>query len=566
MQGSDHYRNGLSRSILVLAVLLGLVAAGGSRTSQGSSNDLTTAIDDLLQKAYKPGEPGASVIVVKDGKVVFRKGYGKANLELGVAAEPEMIFRLGSVTKQFTAVAILMLAEQGKLSIGDEITSYLPDYPTNGQKITIQNLLTHTSGIKSYTSLPEWLQLWRKDMPLKELIDLFKDKPMDFAPGESWSYNNSGYVLLGAIIEKVSGQSYKDFVEKRIFAPLGMSHSFYDSTERVIAGRVSGYSKGKDGFVNCAYLSMTQPYAAGSLMSSVDDLALWDAALYTEKIVKQESLKRAWTPAVLNNGKPTHYGYGWAMNSYEGHRIVMHGGGINGFSTDAIRLPDDRIFVAVLTNRDTGEPSPDDIAFKIAAMMIGKPYQEPVAASLPSASLDQFVGVYRLNKDDVSIRRDGSKLMMSFGLGKVEIVPTSETDFYIKGSRTHLTFSKAESGVTGFVMHDNYGIDQEARKTDKPLPENAARPSAVVDPAVYEGYVGEYELAPGFSIVISKEGARLMAQATGQPKIELIPESKLKFFVKEVDARVEFVVNDSGMAISLVLHQGGQDLPAKKIK
>jgi hypothetical protein len=198
--------------------------------------------------------------------------------------------------------------------------------------------------------------------------------------------------------------------------------------------------------------------------------------------------------------------------------------------------------------------------------MVGKPYKEPVAASLPAGSLEQYIGVYRLNTDDVSIRRDGGKLFISFGLNKTEIVPVSETDFFIKGSRTHLTFSRTASGVTGFVMHDNYGIDQEARKTDKPLPENASRPSVAVDPAIYDGYVGEYELAPGFSIVVSREGTRLMAQATGQPKIELVPESKTKFFVKEVDAQLEFVVNGSGMATSLVLHQGGRDLPGKKIR
>lgn len=564
-RGSSRH-GAVSRRILIALLLLGLVSGGARASSAKSTSDLASAIDELLQKNYKSGEPGASVIVVKDGKIVFRKGYGKANLELGVAVEPQMIFRLGSITKQFTAVAILMLAEQGKLSVSDEITKHLPDFPVKDRKITIEHLLNHTSGIKSYTSLPEWLALWRKDMPLKDLIDVFKDKPADFAPGESWSYNNSGYVLLGAIIEKVSGQSYKDFIEKQIFAPLGMTHSFYDTTDRVIAGRVSGYSKGKDGFVNCAYLSMTQPHAAGSLMSSVDDLALWDAALYTDKLVKQESLKRAWTPASLNNGKPTHYGYGWAMNSYEGHRVVMHGGGINGFSTDAIRLPDDRVFVAVLTNRDTGEPSPDDMAFRIAALMIGKPYKEPVAVVLPATTLEQYVGVYLLDKDDVNIRQDGGKLFISFGMNKAEIIPASQTDFFIKGSRSHLTFARTESGVTGFVMHDNYGIDREAKKTDKPLPESVARASVAVDPSIYESYAGEYELAPGFLIVITKEGTKLMAQATGQPKIELVPESKTKFFVREVNAQLEFVVNESGVASSLVLHQGGRDMPGKKIK
>jgi CubicO group peptidase (beta-lactamase class C family) len=287
-----------------------------------------------------------------------------------------MIFRLGSITKQFTAVAILMLAEQGKLSVSDEITKYLPDYPTRDHKITIEHLLTHTSGIKSYTSIPEWRPMWRKDVTLKEMIDLFKDKPMDFAPGERWSYNNSGYVLLGAIIEKVSGQSYKDFIEKNIFAPLGMKHSFYDDTERIVPRRVSGYSKGKDGFANAEYLSMSWPYAAGSLMSRVDDLAIWDAALYTEKLIKQQSIKRAWTPYTLKDGKPTKYGYGWGISSIGGHRAITHSGGIHGFSTVGLRLPDDRVYVAILTNRQLGL---GDLGQKVAAIAVGASLDEPAA-------------------------------------------------------------------------------------------------------------------------------------------------------------------------------------------
>src|SRR5580704_5855973 len=210
--------------ILILVLGVGLLAQP-ARSGGPANGDLTAAIDDIMSKTYKPDHPGAAVIAVKDGKVVFRKGYGMANLELGVPIRPEMVFRLGSITKQFTTVAILMLAEQGKLSVTDEIT--------------IENLLTHTSGVKNYTSLPEWLPLWRKDMTVTDLIALFKDKPLDFAPGEKWSYSNSGYILLGAIIEKVSGQKYEDFIEKRIFAPIGMTHSFYDHTDRLIPGRVS---------------------------------------------------------------------------------------------------------------------------------------------------------------------------------------------------------------------------------------------------------------------------------------------------------------------------------------
>ncbi len=551
-------------SVLTLIVLMGLCSLGMAQSAGASDKELTSAINEALEKTFKPDEPGAAVIVVKDGKVIFRKGYGLANVELGVPVEPDMVFRLGSITKQFTAVAVLMLAEQNKLSLDDDITKFLPDYPTKGSKITIEQLLTHTSGIKNYTSLPEWLSLWRKDMTVKEIIDLFKDQPMDFAPGERWSYSNSGYVLLGAIIEKVSGQAYQAFIEKNIFTPLGMKHSYYDNTSRLIPRRVTGYSKAPDGYRNAAYLSMSQPFAAGSLMSSVDDLALWDAALYTEKLVKQQSLKRAWTPRLLNNGKSAHYGYGWGISVYEGHPIIEHGGGVNGFTTYSLRMPDDRALVAILTNRDS--MGPGAVAFKIAALAIGKPYQEPVAIKLPPSVLDQYVGVYQLNeKEEVIIRKDGEKLVADFpGSGRSEIIPSSEAEFFIRDSRTRLSFTKNTSGVTAFVLHDRYETNQDARKTDKPLP--ASRKEVEVDPAIYDAYVGEYELAPNFTITISKDASKLMAQATGQPKLELFPESQTKFFVKEVSVQIEFVVDGSGKATGLVLYQGGQRLPAKKIK
>jgi CubicO group peptidase (beta-lactamase class C family) len=474
-------------SSIILAILLSASfsapswaqsAAPAKAPAQTGDAEIAAAVGALLEKTYKPDQPGAAVIVVKDGRVVFRKGYGKANLELGVPIEPDMIFRIGSITKQFTAVSILKLAEEGKLSLSDEVTRFLPDYPTNGKKITVEHLLTHTSGIKSYTSLPEWLGMWRKDISLTELIALFKDKPMDFEPGEGWLYNNSAYVLLGAIIEKVSGQPYQDYVEKQIFAPLGMTHSFYDRTDRVIPRRVAGYSKGRDGWVNCAYLSMTQPHAAGSLISSVDDLALWDAALYTDKALKQESLRRAWTSYKLNNGKATHYGYGWSIQSYEGHKIVTHDGGINGFITSGYRLPDDKVYVSVLTNSDSPDVNPSEVAFKIAAIAIGKPFQTPVAMKLSAEKLDAYTGVYQADeKTQVIVRRDGEKLFLHRGIRKTEIAPMSETEFFIPSQlRGRLTFIKSAAGISGYIQYDSYGTDQEFRKTDKPDPAAAARP------------------------------------------------------------------------------------------
>jgi D-alanyl-D-alanine carboxypeptidase len=456
--------------LLTFAILAGMHTAATAQSAPLSDEALAAAVNEMLEKTYKPDEPGAAVIVVRDGKVVLRKGYGRANMELGVPIEPDMVFRTGSITKQFTAVAVLMLADQGKLALEDDITKFFPDYPTKGQKITVEHLLTHTSGIKSYTSLAEWIPLWRKDMPTSEMIALFKDKPMDFAPGERYAYNNSAYFLLGAIIEKVSGQTYADFIEKNIFAPLGMKHSYYDDTARIIPRRVGGYSKGKDGFVNAAYLSTSQPYAAGSLLSSVDDLALWDAALYTEKLLKQASFKRAWTSFKLNNGKATNYGYGWSIGSYEGHQLIEHSGGIPGFASYAIRMPNERVYVAALTNRDF--ESPGRSVLKIAALAIGKPYREPVAIKLAANALDSYTGVYQLGEtDEAIVRRDGDNLVITFPGGRKTVIsPMSETQFFVKDSRARINFTRNPSGaVTGFVVSGS-GVEQDARKTDKPVP------------------------------------------------------------------------------------------------
>lgn len=534
-----------------------------------TATELTQAIDALLEPVFAPEEPGASVLAARDGRVVYRRGFGLASLELGVPIQPHMVFRLGSITKQFTAVAILMLVEQGKLSLDDDLTAFLPDYPTQGHRITVEHLLTHTSGIKSYTSMPEWLSLWRRDMSVSELIDLFKDQPMDFAPGERWAYSNSGYILLGAIIEQVSERSYEDFLNERIFAPLGMFHTSYDHTERIVPGRVAGYQKGGDGFEHAPYISMTQPYAAGSLMSSVDDLLLWDEALYTEKLVKQDSLRRAWTPVVTNDGVPSDYGYGWSITAYEGHRTIDHGGGIMGFMTHALRLPDDHVFVAVLMNGTGGETLPEPLAVKIAALLLGRPYREPDAIALDAAALDRYTGVYRIDETSEQIvTRDGDGLVIQRTGGvREELISIAPGEFRFKnGARwfaTTVRFTMDGDAVTGLQVQGRGGPPEKATRTDKPLPQ--ARQAIALDPAIYDRYVGRYEIGPGFSLVLSREDDRLMAQASGQERAEIFPESPTRFFLTIVDAQIDFVQNEAGAVTGLVLHQGGQDIPARKV-
>lgn len=430
---------------------------------------LIQTIDNLVQETYKPTEPGAAIIVVRDGKIIFRKGQGMANLELGVPIEPDMVFRLGSITKQFTVVAVLMLAEQGKLALDDSISNFLPDYPTHDYLITVKHLLTHTSGIKSYTSMPEWPPLWRKDFTVQELIALFKYQPMQSAPGKQWAYNNSGYILLGAIIEKVSGLSYEQFIQQNIFEPLGMKQSYYDSPTRVIPRRVAGYDKSSDVYTNAAYLSMTQPYAAGALASTVDDLVLWDSALYTEQLLKHETLQQAHISHRLTDGSSTAYGYGWAISEYAGHRLIEHGGGIHGFRTRAIRMPDDHVFVAVLSNN--GGTDPEQLAFKIAALVIGQPYTEPTPIEISSELLARCEGVYQNRAtDEWKFVCEDNQLFAQRGQDpRTELIPFSPNEFFFKDdSFYHLTFVGDPNGAATTVeLRGRDGIPEIAKRVDK---------------------------------------------------------------------------------------------------
>ena len=559
----------LALALIAIAVVLcgTTIPAAPAAAPAEDMKALAKKIDAVMAGVYKPDEPGAALIVRKGGQTVLRKGYGLADLELGVPVTPDMVFRLGSITKQFTAVSVLMLAQEGKLGLGDEITKFLSDYPTQGRKITVEHLLTHTSGIQSYTDMSEWLSLWRKDMTLKELVDLFKDKPMQFEPGASWAYNNSGYVLLGAIIEKVSGRTYADFVRQRIFEPLGLKGSSYDDTERVVPRRVRGYQKGDSGFVNAPYLSMSQPYAAGSLMSTVDDLSVWSDAVFSGRLVRKEWLDRAFTPFALADGESSGYGYGWFVGDFAGHRSIEHGGGINGFATYELTLPEDGIFIAILTNSAVEGRDPGPRAVEIVWLALGLAEPERKAVTVAAGDLDAIAGVYaNERKQEYWLSREGAKLFAQRqGGGKNELHPASPTEFFLADNPARFVIVRDTAGrVTGLRIRSRIGPVQVFTKTGKPLP--SPRREVGIDPKLYDRLVGDYELAPNFLISIVRRGDKLISRATGQPEVELFPESETRFFLKVVDAQVDFVIDPSGRVTGLVLHQGGQALPAKKLK
>ncbi len=325
-------------------------------------------IDEMLSKYFKPGEPGANVIASQRGAVMFRKAYGLANAETNVPLQPEFPLRTGSVTKQFTAAAIMLLAEQGKLSLADELGKYFPEYPEPGRHVTIENLLTHTSGIRNYTALPQFSAGLTKDVIPDDAIAFFKDARLQFQPGHHFSYSNSNYFLLGRIIEKVSGIGYQDFMQQQIFQPLQMQSTEIETAASPVA-TVIGYTQGRKGITKSPFFSMSWPFAAGAMRTSVDDLVRWDHAIRIGAILSRESWERMAKDFTLSDGSHTGYGYGWFIRRFRGKDALEHGGDIGGFSADTWIFPKEQIFIAVLANSDSHEPAPDAIAEKIAKII-----------------------------------------------------------------------------------------------------------------------------------------------------------------------------------------------------
>jgi CubicO group peptidase (beta-lactamase class C family) len=308
-----------------------------------------TKIDSLLQEKYPDNAPGATFLISKNGSVIYKKAFGLANLELNVPMKTNNVFKIGSLTKQFTAISILMLMEKGELNLDDEITKFIPDYPTNGNKITIHHLLTHTSGIKDYTKVKGLNAIAQKDLTPLELIDFSKNESIDFVPGEKYKYNNSGYVILGYIIERVTGQPYANFVEEQIFNKLEMTASQYASQREVIQNRASGYQK-KDNYVNRMDFSLTLAYSVGGLMSTVEDMFKWQEAIKNNLLISKETTKKAFTNYTLNNGEHTNYGYGWHIKTINNNQTFEHGGAVWGFKSMGVYFPDLDIYVIGLTN------------------------------------------------------------------------------------------------------------------------------------------------------------------------------------------------------------------------
>jgi CubicO group peptidase (beta-lactamase class C family) len=557
-------------------------------TPMAFAQDKAKQIDELMHRYVENGKFNGTVLVAEHGKVIFKKGYGLANMEWNIPNTPDTKFRLGSLTKQFTAMLVMQLVEQGKLKLDGKITDYLPDYPkATGDKITIHNLLTHTSGIPNFTDLPALGAVNRNPYKPADFMKTFSGLPLKFEPGSTFAYSNSGYFVLGVIIEKVTGKSYDKVLQVNIFTPLQMNNTGYDVFATILPKRAAGYEKwGWWQYYTAPYLDMSIPYAAGSLYSTVEDLALWDQALYTDKLLPAPAKAILFTP--FKNG----YAYGWGVYKMQigqlkdSVSVTSHQGGISGFNTSIIRVPNDKNLVVLLNN--TGSTNLGDMQDNILKILYNQPFDLPkisVTYVLGAALLtNPRADVLRLYKQikknpaydfkEAEINQLGyqmigaSKIKEAIALFNINVLafPKSANTWDSRGETYMANGEKALAILDYKKSLELDPFSMNAINKLNELGEKVADPvEAIVADKILDTYVGKYQLKPSLEISITKEGGRLYEQVTGKPHYELYAESENKFFMKALGDRIVFVKNEQGSPEKLTLFQDGQEMSAKRI-
>jgi len=420
---------------------------------------LSKSIDELITSRLNRISPGCAILISKNGQIFYQKAFGTANLELKVPAMPDMIFRIGSITKQFTAVSILQLVEQGKIYLNDSLQKYIKDFPPKGHTITIENLLTQTSGIPDYFNLELNLpNPFRIDISAKQIVDSIKIQQLAFTPSSKFEYSNSNYFLLGYIIEQVSGLSYADYLQKNIFDPTGLTNTYYDIPTKIIPNRANGYDKTDTSYSNADFISMAAFYSAGALMSNTGDLNKWNHALYNEKILKKETILKAHEPFKLLDGKLSEYGYGWFIRKIEESKTIEHGGSIFGFRAEEIFLPNEKIFVTGLFNCRQTNNDEQELCYDIVKLMLGKPLIKEI--TLPDEIISRNVGTYKNDQynQTMTIQKGGDGRLyctLSNGTGtNMVLFAQNETLFLlpeVKRIRTTLEFVVENGKATKII-------------------------------------------------------------------------------------------------------------------
>jgi CubicO group peptidase (beta-lactamase class C family) len=380
-----------------LPLLLSAFSAFNPPSAVGDEpKDPVAEMDHLIAADFRSNSPGATVLLVHGGAVKLRKAYGLADLELGVPMDPANVLPICSITKQFTAVAILQLVEAGKLKLTDDLATWVPDYPTGGAKVTLAQLMSNMSGIPNFTDDPRWQKSLGQDLTPEQTLDFTRNKPLEFAPGSNWKYSNTGFTLLGLVIEKASGQNYSDYVRTHIFEPAAMAHSYYADSSRIIPRRVHGYSLAAKTWVNAPYFSLVQAYSGGALLSTVDDMWAWEQALQAGRLVNTNLLQSAYTERQLPDGRGTHYGFGWEVNKMGGHNMIEHAGGIRGFSGYEASVPDAGLYVVILANTDELTVPLRNVVHNLLKIELGETASSVAPAPLTPSEMEEYAGTYQI--------------------------------------------------------------------------------------------------------------------------------------------------------------------------
>ena len=541
------------RSAIAIGLLLASSAAGAI------SPGFKAKADQLLANAYAANGPGAAVIVTENGKTIYTAGRGMADIATGRAIQPGDSFRLGSITKQFASATLLKLVEQGKLSLDDPLSKFIPDYPASGAAVTVRQLLNHTSGIADYTEIPGWMveANTARAYTTPQLVDVFKNQPAAFKPGEHWAYDNSGYVLVGAIIEKVTGKPWADAVADAITGPLHLNSIRSGVGEASIPTMVKGYTA-KDGKpVPAMVIHMSVPGAAGALVGDVEDLATWAYALHNGKVVNAATYQAMTTPTKTSDGKTAPYGFGLEIEDVRGNKAIGHNGGIFGFSTDSIYLPKQKLFVAVFANSDSPKTQPGTLAQRLAAVAIGDPFPTLTKASVDMKAIQPLFGLYKFDDTERKFFARGGKLFTQrSGAPEIEAFAAGRNLFFY--GPDDLTYFEVINGAKGrqIAFHRDGSPQAALGVRTGPVPVEAA--AAAIPPAMLDLYAGDYTSVAG-TFVIKHEGEGLTVKLAAQPTLAMKAVSATEFEIVGVLARIRFNVKD-GKAASITLFQGGQEL------
>jgi len=553
-------KNGFISSIIILINLI--VSINLHAQEKNKIPGLDNYISNIFRSLQIDTMPGASVLVSQNGDIIYQKGFGYADIEKKIPVTPDTKFKIGSISKQFTAVAILKLQEEGKIKTEDKLSKYIPDFP-RGNEVTIYQLLTHTSGIHDYNSTPN-LDVTKPITP-QALLDIIKKLPYDFNPGERYLYNNSGYFILGYIVAQLSGKTLSEYLNETFFKPLGMKNSGIYETNIVLNYEAQGYSMNGEKVKKADFQEMSWALGVGSIYSTTKDLYKWNEAIFNWKVLSNATLKTAFTQTVLNSGGKVDYGFGWFLITNRGFKFIQHSGGVSGFSAYLEHQPENNLTVCVLLN---SLPSPEGIhpifnGQAISEFILQDKMEKQnigVDTIVSENILKKYVGRYNYGQGMamwVTLKEKQLFGQMT-AMEASPLTPISENEFYFKARNAKIKFVPDTSSIIDRLFQYQNGEFFEATKLKDETP-------VKINPDFYDKLTGKYDFGNNYVIEIIKENDKLFVLTPYMPKYELLPTSELDYFAMEVASKISFILNKEGKAESLTSTFDGMILPATKL-